>query len=256
MALEEYQNILYSLIDIFAVLTVIFAFLLLYEIIKYKEKRYRKALVIVFLLVSIGFLFNGAAELAWSFISSILKMSPELGIPDILWIIGELLVLSGFAYFAVFMYKEYGKLKKGLTIIAIASIASASIIYYLISNFMTGQQAGKSAFEIFIGYFYPIASTLILISTLSVYLFFRELKEIGRPLILFALSRAFTFGGDTLYTYYIWNGTYGVPGVLSDGFYIIEYMLSALAFYLLLRRWAGIKSVRTEVKDIRQITKK
>jgi len=253
MALEEYQILLYPFIDIFAILTFIFASLLLYKIIGHKEGiLHKKTLVIIFSFLAVGFLFDTAAELAWDFTQYILKESPELGIADVLWIIGHLLVLAGFAYFAAYVRKQYGKLKKGLILIVTAGAIPALAIYYLIHNFALGQQIGKSAFEIFIDYFYPIVSALILVSTLSVYLFFRELKEIGTPMLLFAARAVFVFAADMTYTYYSSKGVYGILGVLSDGFFGIGYVLSALAFYLLIKRWAGIESIRKEIKEIRE----
>lgn len=142
-------------------------------------------------------------------------------------------VFSGFIYLAVFLYREQDNHGKGLWLMGFISVISALVIYYLIGNFILGFQGGESVFEIFLDYFYPIGSALILISTIFIYTSFRELDALGTPLLLLTLSAFSTFVADMLYTYYSWNDIYGIAGVLSDSIYAIDYLLSFAAFFML-----------------------
>ncbi|MFH2028449.1 MAG: hypothetical protein ABIJ08_04885, partial [Nanoarchaeota archaeon] len=175
------------------------------------------------------------AEISWSIIDELMGQNPQLGFPEYFWIMGALFFMAGFAYFTVYTYKKYQASKKSIITLVLVTLVSAAIVTYLIGNFIVGFQEGESVFEIFLDYYYPVTSAIILILSISVYSFYKELEELGKPLLFLALSTVVGFIADMLYTYWSWNDIYGVPGLISDSLYGIDYILSAAAFYLLFR---------------------
>ncbi|MBU0615477.1 MAG: hypothetical protein KJ601_05260 [Nanoarchaeota archaeon] len=235
MTLEWTQNILFTIIDFFALLTMIFASLFALKIIKKKAKlTIKAALAKTFSMLAVGYILYAAAELIWHMIT-LAGGDPSLGIAEYFWVIGAVFVFSAFAYFAAYMYKEHKEYKKGLLLLVSSSVVALGLLYYLIGNFIVGFQTGERALEMFFDYYYPISSALILIASVNVYLFFKKLKDFGHPLLFLAISSLFTFLGDMAYTYYSWNDIYGIIGLLSDSFYCIEYILAAIAFYMLFK---------------------
>ncbi|PIN87176.1 hypothetical protein COV19_00805 [Candidatus Woesearchaeota archaeon CG10_big_fil_rev_8_21_14_0_10_44_13] len=244
MALEQYQIYLLLLVDLFAVLTAAFATLTVIRIWRKKsQENVKDFLINVFIMLAAGYILYAIAELSWNIIGQRTGQTTFVGFPDYFWIAGVVMVFSGFLYFSYKMYQRHGSLQKGISIMSIATAFSYLIIYYLISNFILGAQAGETSFEIFLDYFYPISSAAIFIISLSTYAFFRRLETLGRPLLFLVLYNASSFCGDMLYTYYSWNDIYGMPGLLSDGFYTLSYILSFVAFLMISR------ALSTKVKD-------
>ncbi len=214
MSLEWTQNITYPLIDIFSLITVVIAILVLIQIYKKKEfKGVRNVFLISFSFLSIGYCLYAIAEWMWSIIF-FMGENPMLGIPDYLWIFGMLFVFAGFFYFVIFMCKEEKKAKKCLNHLIISSLVCGVILAYLIGTLIIGQQHGESGFEIFLDYFYPIFSAIIFITALLTYNFFKDLEDFGKGIMYLVLSVFFTFFGDLLYVYYSWNDIYGLIGLL------------------------------------------
>jgi len=239
MTLESTQMITYSLIDISAVIAAILAMVVVWLIYKKEEwKGIKKTVFITFLLLAIGLVSYTVAEIMWSIISWT-GGSPALSITEYFWIIGSVLLFSGFMYFAVFMCKVKGETKKCVLRLVTMGAVAIAVPSYLVGNFIIGFQQGESAFEIFLDYFYPISSALILIASLSVYSFFKKAEELGKPLLYLAISAFFLFLGDMFYTYYSWNDIYGITGLLSDSFYAVQYILAAIGFYLLFKLLRG-----------------
>ena len=241
--MEISKYVVYLLIDIFALLATLFAVLVLVKIWKkgHKKSRTRRMLVVVFSFLALGMASCTIAEISWDVLEFIFGMSPELGVPDYFWIVCTSFLFIGFTYFSISMFREHGEIKKGVIVISISAVICAGILYWLIGSYILGFQQGESAFEMFIDYFYPIMSALIVISTLSVYIFFKRFPTLGIPLLLLAIGSMMSFGGDMLYTYYSWNELDGILELVSDSLYTFDYAISAAAFYMLLKKWAGVE---------------
>ncbi len=241
MALEQYQNILYTTINFFSLLAVILSIVLLFKIFKDKKvSPIKKVLKVFFSFLSIGLLFSLIAEISWDILSS-QGFSPELGFPDIMWVLSYLLLFFAFTYFSVYLYKKNRRIVTGLAITSILAIFSGFIVFFITYNYITGFEIGNSYLELFLNYFYPIVSLLIFISTISIYLFFNKLKNFGLPFLHLAVAYFFNFWGDILYSYYSWNDIYGWYGVISDSCFAISYLLIAIAFILFLKNWVSKK---------------
>lgn len=241
MALEQYQPILYPLISMLAAITAILS---IKFVIKLRQKESRteikKTMTLVFTFLSTGFILYAAAEILWSVLSWMGK-SPEQGIPDLLWTIGYILMFIGFAYFAVYMYTKKGKLLSGLGTMGLTGIILGITVYYMITSYLYVSGAGTFT-ETALNYFYPIAGSAVVIASIAVYLFFRDFEQIGTALLGLALANFLGFAGDVLYAYYSWRNIYGLPGITSDILYVLEYLVSATAFYILLKSSNGNNS--------------
>ena len=235
MVYEAFETYAYPVVVFFAILASFFAAKLL---IRIRNKEYtgelKGKLLTIFTLLAAGYFLWAAAEVLYEVLFAIGAYTYPSFV-DWLWLGGYLFVFSGFSYFSYYMYSSRGELAKGISITAAVAIFSGAVVYYIISTYILGAQGGESQLEIFFDYFYPIASMAVFISGISVYLFFRKLKEIGVPIFLLAFSSVFDFTANMLYTYYTWNGVYGVAGVISDSLYIVYYVLAVLAFYKLSR---------------------
>lgn len=241
MSLEGFQPYAYISIDITAVLAALFGCLLLYKLFKkgYKqdsESNLKKVLTIIFSFLVIGFVVYAIAEVIYSVQYDIVGGTPNLGIPDFFWSIGYVLTLLGYLFFTIYMYSQHGQVKRGIIVTALTGIASVSIVFYLLQTYVFGFQAGESSLEMFLDYFYPIMSALIVMFSVNVYLFFRKLKNIGTALMYVAIGNILAFIGDMAYVYYSWNEIYGPVGVISDTFYLAQYIITAIAFYTLFKK--------------------
>jgi len=234
MALEQYQPILYATIDLFAVITAILAIIFVVQLRK-KEARteIKAALTKVFTLLAFGFILYASAEVLWSILTWIGRQ-PEGGIPDLLWVIGYIAMFLGFACFAVYMYQKKGKLLQGIGTMGIAGIILGIAVYYMIKSYLY-VSGTVSPLETSLNYFYPIAGSAVIIASIAVYLFFSDFEQIGTPLLCLALSNLLGFAGDVMYSYYTWRNIYGLPGITSDILFILEYFVSAIAIYLLIK---------------------
>lgn len=234
MALEQYQPILYATIDLFAVITAILAIIFVAQLRK-KEARteIKAALTKVFTFLAFGFILYATAEVLWSILSWTGR-SPEEGIPDLLWVIGYIVMFIGFAYFAVYMYRKKGKLLQGIGTMSLAGIILGIAVYYMIKSYLY-VSGTVSPLETSLNYFYPIAGSAVVVASIAVYLFFGDFEQIGTPLLCLALANFLGFAGDVMYSYYTWRNIYGIPGITSDVLYILEYFVSAIAMYLLLK---------------------
>src|SRR3989344_2769612 len=234
MAFEVYQPLLLVLIDVFSALSAVYALLFLWKVKKRKQGGEAKIILArVFASIGIAYILFAIAEVSWSILSIAAGQEIIIGFPDYFWIAGIIFFLFGYYYFAFYMHKKHGEVLEGSLIMGLTAVITTVLVFYLMLNFIIGYQEGETTFEIFLDYFYPATSALILIPSVVVYIFLKRLRKLGTPLLLLALSNLVTFLGDMLYTYYSWNDIYGLAGVLSDIFYVFQYLLAFIAFFIL-----------------------
>ncbi|MFH2027581.1 MAG: hypothetical protein ABIJ08_00445, partial [Nanoarchaeota archaeon] len=168
MTLENTQVITYVVIDIAAVLTTIFAILFIMKMRGKEQKDIKQHMMRIFYLLGIAYILYTIAEISWSVIEELMGQNPQLGFPEYFWIMGALFFMAGFAYFTVYTYKRYQASKKSIITLILVTLVSAAIVAYLVGNFIVGFQEGESVFEIFLDYYYPVTSAIILILSISV----------------------------------------------------------------------------------------
>src|SRR3989344_8542928 len=237
MAFESLQSYMYIGLDISALLAAVFACMLVYRLWK---KEYRPSikhrLVVVFALLAIGEVLNVAGEILYGILYEFTGKLPTSGIPDIIWVIGYISSLLGYAYFSIYMYKEHRQLRKGLGIMGISAVILTIIVLYISKNYIFNLEDGALEFGAVLDCIYLVLSALVVLFSINVYIFFIKLEYLGTPLMYLAIANLLTFVSDNIYIYYSWMDVYGMLGVLSDSLYIFTYLIAALAFYVLYRR--------------------
>lgn len=242
IALETFQTIIYPIIDILAVLALVLG-IRAFILIKRQDRmpEVKTMLSKVFLLFIVGITLWVIAEIGWDVWSFTSGETPDISFLDAFWMLGYFFVVPAFLVFTSYVLKKKENLKKGLLAMIITAVAAGIITFFLINNVMIAGLEGEGWFELLVYFFYPIASAVMVVSASTVYAFFRQIGNLKVPLLLLAIGAAASFFGDTLFTYVDWNEIYGLPGVLSDTFYAIDYGCWAAAFYLFIKRLKGDK---------------
>jgi hypothetical protein len=212
-----------------SVIVAIVTIFLLLKIFNKKnaKEQIKSPMLKVFSIFALGYLTMAIADVYWN-IHYYLNATMPAGISDILWSIGYILILAAFSYFALYVYKSNKRTLSGLVLFVIIAALIGSL------TFLALKQAGDTGF---FGFWYPILSSLILIISLMTYGFFKdsELKSVGTPLLFLAISNAFRYFGDLLYTFSLSNTGYELVSVISDSFYLSMSLFAIYAFYRLLR---------------------
>ncbi len=234
MALEWFYT--YFASHAFVIISVITAFLAVAVFSEILEKRYREDIknmfLKVFALFAVAYISWAVAEIIWH-ITELAGTEPHLGLSEYFYTAGYLFAIGGFSYFNYSIYKKHKNTAAGMIRLFLLCLICAAGVYYITAKFIIVSSEAMTGFALFFNYFYPIASTILVITSLLVYLVFREFKQIGKPLLFFALAAGATLIGDILYTYYKINNIYGFIGVASDTVYLVSYIFSISAFYML-----------------------
>ncbi len=213
---------------IFALLTVIFGILLVNILFKNKLKELfsdRKFFIFFFLIF--GYALFALGELTWYLIFKVFEETPAAGMPDFYWVTGAFFMLISLIALGSELYKSYGQTQKLLPLIISGSILIILVVFYV--SIASPEDAKGS--EFFLGYFYPIMTSLILISSTNLLLFYKHLESLEANLVYLFFANIGFLGGDLLYAYW---GISGFLGSLANFFYVLAYGLSAFAFFTLL----------------------
>ncbi|MDD5496801.1 MAG: hypothetical protein PHP46_06890, partial [Candidatus Omnitrophica bacterium] len=228
--IEDISSYFALMVSIFSVITAMFGVIFFVRIKSRQTKEIKNKLLVVFGLLAASYLVWSIAEVIWS-VLSLLGKDPAFGIAEYFYIAGYVGSIIALVYFSKMSLKDAGR-KEVISLAAFGTIfalfAAASIVYIMMAY-------GKEVplYEMFIYYFYPVGSAVLFILSSSIYVFFRKTENVQKPLLLISVSFLFAFFGDVLYTYYSLNEVYGAAGVTSDIFYLVDYSLVAIAFYLL-----------------------
>lgn len=236
MVYEELQTFIYPIMDIAAITATIFAVILFINMIRSNEQgTFKKSMKIIFGLLAIGLVLTASAELIWDGMQFFMGIEPELGLPDILWTLSYIFTLAGYSLFARMMINDNPNEKNKIFAILGVGLLALFIAGYLIKTLILGNQEGESMFEMFLDIYYPIISAMVVMAAFTVFLFFKKIPQLGFPLMLLGVSKTCDFIGNIAYTYYSWNEIYGLIGVIADVFFTLDYVLGAVAFYMLFR---------------------
>ena len=232
MAFENFQSIILFTILFLSALTAIFSFTLVHKLFKNREKmRLNNLTLITFSLIAFGYSCFAFAEMTYFIIYDIFNQTPSASMPDLYWFFGTIFLFLGFTIFSIYLYNKHSQLKKGIVLLLSAGLIMSILLYYVLTA--TIMTENTSPEETFLGYFYPIASSLILISSASIFLFFERLDDIEITLLYLLFANIGIFFGDILYSYYTFQGVYGAVGALSDILYAVAYGICAYALFSL-----------------------
>lgn len=223
---------LYLVTLIFAFLTVVLGILSLNALFKNKLKELfsdRKFFIFFFLLM--GYALFAMGELTWYLTLQVFEETPAAGMPDFYWITGALFMLVSFAALSSSLHKEYGENRKFIPLLVIGSILIISVLLY-----------ASIADGTFLGYLYPLLTSLILIFSANLLLYYQRLDSFEIHLLYLFFANLGFLGGDLLFSYW---GASSLLGALANIFYIFAYGLSAFAFLTLLMKFYHHSSERS-----------
>lgn len=227
-----FQDIIYLLTLFLAGGTAILGYRAVHHLWKQKEKlQLTKTALVAFTLITAGYILFALGELSWYLIYGFIQRLPLASVPDMYWFLGGLSLLIGFILFSSHFYKNHGQLGQGVALKFFVAAIAAGVLYYVLS---LGVVKEGTAFAVFLGYYYPIVSALVLIASTSIYLFYEKIGSgLGSSLLLLAVANLGFFLADILFTYYSFRNIYGMIGVISDLLYALAYVLLIVAFWTL-----------------------
>jgi len=225
----------YPLILVFSALSSIYAAKLVFEI-KSKEKADVKLkMQRIFSFIAVGIFFFTLGEFNY-WIYDLLGLEPYPSVADIWYLLGYVGFFTGFMYFNHLMFTQHKETRrKHIQYVLISAVLSGALFYWILSTYVVPYQEGESMLEVFFDLFYPIASNLLFVLSVAVYVYFRK-YGLGKLIYFMSLAILFAFIGDFFFTYYTWNEIYGIPGILSDLAYSLSYILFFLGFYSLAKK--------------------
>lgn len=230
VVIGELQSILALLIVLSAALAAVAGIVVLESFFRNKLKELFSDInyFIFFFLVS-GYLLYSIGEISFYLTSVVFGDLSPVGIADIYWSGGAILILVSFAALAVMLFRQYYDSTKFKTMIIIGGALLAFILFLVF-----GVTLREEAY--FFGYFYPIISSLIVTFALSAVLFSSQLENFGKALLYLFLASCGILLGDVLFTFIAAKGVYGFVGVIGDISYLFGYVLSFIAFVTLRQR--------------------
>ncbi len=220
----EILDTLYLVTLLFAFLTVVFGILSVNTLFKNKLKELfsdRKFFIFFFLLI--GYALFAMGELTWYLTLRVFEKTPTAGMPDFYWITGALFMLVSFAVLSSSLHKEYGENRKLVPLLIVGSLLLIGVLLY-----------ASVAEGTFLGYLYPLLTSLILLFSANLLLYYRNLDSFEIHLLYLFFANIGFLGGDLLFSYW---GASSFLGALANIFYIFAYGLSAFAFFTLLTKF-------------------
>lgn len=229
MVWETLQEPMYLILAIMALITAVSGLLLLNGLFKKKiEDLFNDAHFFTFFFLTWGYILFALGELCWYLIFKVFNETSSTGMSDFYWVAGSILMILSFAVLSVGFYKRYSQTHKFASLITIGIIFLAGIFIYLYSTISPSGSAG----ETFLTYYYPLSSGLILLLSTSIILYYKNLNHFGKKLILLFFASICFFIGDLLYVSL--GDAYSLMGVVSDGIYLLAYLLSTIALLSLM----------------------
>src|SRR3989344_3944171 len=220
----ELLDALYLVTLLFAFLTVVFGILAVNKLFGNKIKElFSDHKFFIFFFLLIGYALFAMGELTWYLTLQVFEEVPTAGMPDFYWITGALFMLVSFAALSISLHKRYGETRKFVPLLIVASLLIIGVVSYA--------SVTESSL---LGYFYPLSTSLILIFSANLLLYYQKLDSFEIHLLYLFFANIGFLGGDLLFSYW---GDSSTLGLLSNLFYILAYGLSALAFLTLLLRF-------------------
>lgn len=220
-----FQEIIPLLVVISAALAAIMGIVVLERFFRDRLKElFSDTHYFIFFFLVIGYLLYAVGEVSFYITEKIFRETSLMGIADVYWSGGALLILASFIALAVSLYQSQqgGEAK----IILMPLMAAGLVLLFLV--FFTFRM-GESYF---FGYFYPIISALIVAFAANVIFYFSYLGTWAVPLRLFFFASCGILIGDLLFTYGTAHQIYATSllGKVGDIFYLGGYSLSGGAF--------------------------
>jgi hypothetical protein len=214
---------LYLVNLIFAFLTVIFGALCLNTLFRNRLKElFSDHKFFIFFFLLIGYALFAMGELTWYLTLQVFEKTPSVGMPDFYWITGSLFMLLSFAVLSISLHQSHGEAPQFVTLVMGGAALVIGVLVY--ASIADGS---------LLGYLYPLMTSLILILSVNMLLYYRRLDAFEIHLFYLVFANVGFLLGDLLFL----SPASAWLGVLSNLSYIFAYGLSAFAFLNLLIRF-------------------
>jgi hypothetical protein len=184
-----------------------------------------------FIMLSAGMILYAIAETIRNLLEFGLGMAEFPSIAEVFHICGAVAFIIGFLYFWIvtkawskFTLRDWGLLLLGIAL-------SAGYMAYLFFGIIIPEGMHHNLLVNILNLFYPVAATAAFILSYVLHTHYRE-GLVRRAYLYLADGIFFIFLGDMFFAYVSWMGTYGVPGIMSDTFYMLGYITLAISFYI------------------------
>ncbi len=194
----------------------------------------------VFTLLAAGFVLWALGDVAWDIMLYVLGVEPYPSIADLFYVAGYIPAAAGLAYLWREVWVSRGEPRNQVVAFIVGALGIGALTYLMISgSIMAVGQEGETLTEAALDYAYPLLSALMASLAFGVYWFFGSSK-IKKALLLIAGGMLFFFVGDMVFTYLAWNGIEtGVWSLVSNGAYLLSYVLSGFGFWTLVKKGKG-----------------
>ncbi|MEK6846309.1 MAG: hypothetical protein AABY26_06100 [Nanoarchaeota archaeon] len=235
MAFESLQGVFSTVILLCAGIAALLGLIFVNKLFKKKSQQLDGIVLFTFSFLTLGYIALALGELTRFLLFSVFKQPPAISMPDLYWVVGGLSLLIAYVVFSVHLHRKYAESGKAVALAIISVAVLAVLLFYFSSvDFFSGTGTGEK----FLGYYYPIISSLVLVASLSVYLYIGKVSTFKEGLLFFIPANIATLIGDMLYNYYNYmdyatQGIYGLVGMGADVLYVIGYALFAIGFLAL-----------------------
>ena len=175
----------------------------------------------IFFFLTIGYVLYALGELSWFLMFTLTGGKSPKTIADVYWTAGTLAMAAAFIALAMTLYKEHRSGRKLWGVAGIGVIIFSLVLYFLFSGTVSG--------DYIFNYYYPLASSLIVAFSSSIIFYYPQLTSLKKSLLLLFFANIAILGGDLFFAYSS-TSTASVAKTISDGSYIIGYVLSGLFF--------------------------
>lgn len=232
MALEALQSGLYLTGVFVAFITAVIGIISLSVLFRDKLKDlFTDHNFFIFFFMIFGYLLSALGELLWYLTFTVFGEVAPAGMQDVYSVAASLLILFSFVILTFTMFKAYGESKK---IVSLLVLGAVLIIAVLIYNSAQGIfQEAQTGGHIFLAFFYPITTSLIVTFSAPALFFWRRMALFGPSLLMLFIANAAFLFADVVYIQTTVNGS-AMASILSSLGYIAAYGLSSLAFIALL----------------------
>jgi len=185
--------------------------------------------LIIFLLVA-GYILYALGETTFYLTQIFSAKTTQIGIQDLYWSIGGILLTISFFSIAHKLSKNQDKTK--LYSLYFISVITTLIFVYYISLPATS----------FFDYFYPFLSAISFIYAASIFLFLHTNEELQTPLEIWVIASFFFLIGDLFFGINPLGQTEELALIIADIAYIAGYTASCFAFIDLYKHLHSLQS--------------
>jgi len=177
----------------------------------------------IFFFLVAGYFSYALGEISFYLSSVVFGSDSPIGVQDVYWSIGAIMILISFIALVRSLYRENHDSK-----IAFAHLIFAALIVG-VTLFIVFVFGGWDS-EYFFSTFYPVISSLIVACSFAMVFFYNRSGPFGKVLLMFFFSSCSILLGDIFFHFAKQQAIYGTSGMMADIFYLIGYALSALTF--------------------------